>query len=387
MSKQLLGYIVLDKFDDLISKLKERVYETYEFEKPPYLQLNNKGEVTLYIQDKNAWVRTGQWAIENYLNRLEMKTSYQFIADSLNVYNRRAEEMLNNIISVYWSERYTSIRKKKLVGHYVEDEFTKPEYRVSAVKDINQMDVLDYEELRLANGDDPISEDIPKDALGEVRYISTTLFKRLSDHGIGNFIMEHLDNDYEFLEGIMKPLMSSFKYASDTQVEIDGDTTRLGLGFSNSEFGARLLDIGIYSIRLSCSNQFISRNLKFRETVVHRRKDADEFKIRVRKAIKSLGGKLETYANAIRYANATPLKHVLTMDDIIEHPVNKRFARLPDNHTKGIIEAFNEDPVYNKKGEITKWSLFNACTRYIQDNKSLEDNPQLVATIDTLITA
>lgn len=380
---QLLGYIVLDRFDNIIKKLKERVYETYYMNKPPFLQLDKKGSVSFFLSDKNAWIRTHEWALDSYLTLLGMRCSHEFISTTLNIYSRCAEEFINDVIATYWSNRYSKKGVNKLVCHYVEDEFTKPEYQKPAVEKLNQSTVLDNDELSLVL-EEPV-EPSYEIVNGEVRYISTTLFKRLPDYQIGSFIDEHLSGDYKFFEGVMKPLMSSFKFISDNQVELDGRTTKLGLGFSNSEFGARRLDIGIYSIAMECSNQFISKNERFRETIVHRRKDENEFKIRVKDAIKDLGSKLEVYGNAIVKARDTPLNHVNDISDIIEHPPNRRFGRIPDIHIDGIIEAFEEDPIYDKNGKITKWSLFNACTRYVRDNPSLEDNSLLMNTIDSLI--
>lgn len=382
MSKQLLGYICLDKFDDIIEKLKERVYETYYMNKAPYLQLNDKGDMTFFLKDKDAWIRTHEWAMGSYLGLLGMKCSSEFVAETLNVYGRCAEEYINDIIATYWGNRYSKKGVKKLVCHYVEDEFTKPEYQKPAVETVNRSTILDVDELSLIL-EEPVESYSIVD--GEVRYISTTLFKRLPDYKIGNFVEEHLGGDYKFFQGVMKPLMSSFKFISDNQVELDGRTTKLGLGFSNSEFGARRLDIGLYSIAMECENQFISRNERFRETVVHRRKNEDDFKVRVEGAIKNLGTKLGAYGDAIVKARDTPLKHVDDITDIIEHPPNRRFGRIPDVHIDGIIEAFDEDPIYDKDGKITRWSLFNACTRYVRDNPALEDNSVLMNTIDTLI--
>lgn len=380
--QQVLGYIILNKYDDIMNKLKNRLYESYEFHSPPYLRLDNSGNIVLYIAEKNSWVRVHEWGLSSYLGLLNMGCSTNFIANSLNVHKRTAEEITNDLFSVYWSERYTK-KAKRILGHYVEDEFTKPQYRQPTIINPSQPTILSSDELELIEPDYlPRAHEIKVE--GEIRYISTTLFKPFPDHQMGTFIQEHLGNDYNFFEGMMKPLMSSFRYISDNQVELDGRTTKLGLAFANSEFGAKRLDIGIYTMAVECSNQFISRNNKFRETIVHRRKSSDEFKVHVAKAVKNLGEKLENYGKAIVKAKDSILP-IGDISEIIEHPPNRRFAQLPEVHIDGIIEAFKDDPIYNKNGKITKWSLFNACTRYIRDNRDLEDNDSFMNATDSLI--
>lgn len=354
MSNEVVGYVILDKYEETIDELKSRKLDKYKLDTHPFMRGTQTNRAEIHIKDKDRWVSLNDWALINYLSRLSMNCNPQFIYDTLNIPS--AEEKLNDIFGEYFAKRYQKkkgvdgreyIRTKPLLMYYVEDMFSLE---------------------------------------GEIRYCCTTLHKPFPDLSLGEFVSDYLNNDWEFFESLMKPLMSRFSIISDKQIQIGDRTVRLGLCLRNSEFGDSYLDVGIFLMDVECTNQFISRNKIFHENIVHRRKDDSVFKEKLQKGFDNLSKKMDAFGKMIKNSNEDKLK-IKTIEELRdpETVINKKFSQLADIHVDGIVDAFNADPVYDRNGNLTKWSLFSACTRYVRDNRQLEDNDSVMNAISSLI--
>lgn len=343
-------YIVLNDYEDMMKVLKNREIKSWEIEEHPIfhpLPRENSDLVDIGIKTpfREEKAPINEWAVDSYTNLLGMGCSYDFLRQSLQVLPEVSKEKTNDLIRCYFKKRKANPRNHGVKFHFVKDTFS-PE--------------------------------------GEVRYGSSQLWKHYPDYRCGNVVKKFFKGDWEFFEGFMSYIMSSFRFLSNAQEEVNGRTIKIGMAFDNSEFGGRYWSVSLYYMDVECSNQFIPNNLLFKERLAHRRKDRDKMELEMGKATINLQEKIERYAEVVKKMGKRRLK-LDTIEELIEEPINRKWARVPEGHLEKIIESFNEDPVYDKNGNLTDFSLATATTRYIRDNRELEEHTAINQALDSLM--